>query len=154
MFWLLFIKNFLVARDLFIILSQEKLSGVPLLVFANKQDLLSSLGPAELSAGLNLHAIRDRYYDRQIVMIDYFIFQLLLHSWRPCGEYMKLKTLDIHIYYLALLMIHNTSHSYCYVGSGRSSAALQRVERGCRCVHTDFLLYRLIYIYIYICIYI
>jgi ADP-ribosylation factor-like protein 3 len=39
---------------------KEKLSGVPLLVFANKQDLLNALSPTELTAGLNLHAIRDR----------------------------------------------------------------------------------------------
>lgn len=40
---------------------QEKLSGIPLLVFANKQDLLNALSPAELTAGLNLHSIRDRW---------------------------------------------------------------------------------------------
>mmetsp|Transcript_13718 Transcript_13718/g.22688 ORF Transcript_13718/g.22688 Transcript_13718/m.22688 type:complete len:182 (+) Transcript_13718:143-688(+) len=44
------------------LLDEEKLSGVPLLVFANKQDLLNALSPAELTAGLNLHAIRDRQW--------------------------------------------------------------------------------------------
>lgn len=44
------------------LLEEEKLAGVPLLVFANKQDLLSSLSAAELSAGLNLHSIRDRQW--------------------------------------------------------------------------------------------
>lgn len=39
---------------------QEKLSGVPLLIYANKQDLLSALNASEITAGLNLHAIRDR----------------------------------------------------------------------------------------------
>lgn len=44
------------------LLDEEKLSGVPLLVFANKQDLLNALSPAELTAGLNLHSIRDRQW--------------------------------------------------------------------------------------------
>lgn len=35
---------------------------MPLLVFANKQDLLNALSPGELSAGLNLHVIRDRQW--------------------------------------------------------------------------------------------
>lgn len=43
------------------LLEEEKLSGVPLLIFANKQDLLSALPASELTDGLNLHAIRDRY---------------------------------------------------------------------------------------------
>jgi ADP-ribosylation factor-like protein 3 len=42
------------------LLEEEKLSGVPLLIFANKQDLLSALSASELTDGLNLHAIRDR----------------------------------------------------------------------------------------------
>lgn len=41
---------------------QEKLSGVPLLVFANKQDLISALSTIEISQGLNLHSIRDRQW--------------------------------------------------------------------------------------------
>lgn len=44
------------------LLDEEKLRRVPLLVFANKQDLISALGTAELSAGLNLHSIRDRIW--------------------------------------------------------------------------------------------
>ena len=61
---------------------QDKLAGIPLLIFANKQvsislqhinyfifllyfavqDLLSSLTAEELTKGLNLHAIRDRIW--------------------------------------------------------------------------------------------
>jgi len=44
------------------LLEEEKLAGVPLLIFANKQDLLNALSPAEITAGLNLHAIRDRQW--------------------------------------------------------------------------------------------
>ncbi len=36
--------------------------GLPLLIFANKQDLLSALAPSEITAGLNLHSIRDRQW--------------------------------------------------------------------------------------------
>jgi ADP-ribosylation factor-like protein 3 len=44
------------------LLEEEKLAGVPLLIFANKQDLLNALAPGEITAGLNLHAIRDRQW--------------------------------------------------------------------------------------------
>ena len=49
------------------LLEEEKLAGVPLLIFANKQDLLSALSPSELTAGLNLHAIRDRSFPNIIM---------------------------------------------------------------------------------------
>jgi ADP-ribosylation factor-like protein 3 len=42
------------------LLDEEKLAGLPLIIFANKQDLLSSLSSSEISQGLNLHSIRDR----------------------------------------------------------------------------------------------
>ena len=44
---------------------EDKLAGVPLLVFANKQDLLSSLPAADISVGLNLTAIKDRAWQIQ-----------------------------------------------------------------------------------------
>lgn len=42
------------------LLEEESLEGIPLLIFANKQDLINALKPAEISDGLNLHIIRDR----------------------------------------------------------------------------------------------
>lgn len=47
------------------LLNEEKLDGVPLLVFANKQDLLNSLSSEEISEGLNLLNIRDRTWTIQ-----------------------------------------------------------------------------------------
>eukprot|EP01138_Halocafeteria_seosinensis_P013715 gb/GECG01014006.1/.p1 GENE.gb/GECG01014006.1/~~gb/GECG01014006.1/.p1 ORF type:complete len:186 (+),score=36.53 gb/GECG01014006.1/:1-558(+) len=44
---------------------EEKLAGVPLLVFANKQDLLSALSAADISVGLDLHSIKDRAWQIQ-----------------------------------------------------------------------------------------
>jgi len=44
------------------ILDEESLAGVPLLIYANKQDLINALSQAEITAGLNLHAIRDRQW--------------------------------------------------------------------------------------------
>lgn len=44
---------------------EDKLAGVPVLVFANKQDLLSALSAADISTGLNLHDIRDRPWQIQ-----------------------------------------------------------------------------------------
>eukprot|EP01038_Epipyxis_sp_PR26KG_P011653 gene11653-15605_t len=42
------------------LMEEEKLAGVPLLIFANKQDLLSALNSLEITNGLNLHSIRER----------------------------------------------------------------------------------------------
>jgi ADP-ribosylation factor-like protein 3 len=42
------------------LLDEERLSHVPLLIMANKQDLLSALSPAEITAELGLNEIRER----------------------------------------------------------------------------------------------
>eukprot|EP00300_Choanocystis_sp_HF-7_P030251 c39039_g1_i1.p1 GENE.c39039_g1_i1~~c39039_g1_i1.p1 ORF type:complete len:179 (+),score=42.07 c39039_g1_i1:119-655(+) len=47
------------------LLEEDALAGLPLLVFANKQDLISALPPADIAEGLNLHAIRDRQWQIQ-----------------------------------------------------------------------------------------
>eukprot|EP00033_Pygsuia_biforma_P000667 GCRY01000784.1.p1 GENE.GCRY01000784.1~~GCRY01000784.1.p1 ORF type:complete len:178 (-),score=25.53 GCRY01000784.1:199-732(-) len=47
------------------LLDEEKLSAVPLLVFANKQDLLNAVSAKEIAEGLNLHSIRDRQWQIQ-----------------------------------------------------------------------------------------
>ena len=47
------------------LLHEEKLNGVPLLIFANKQDLISALTSEEISEGLNLTSIRDRPWSIQ-----------------------------------------------------------------------------------------
>nr|QXF29023.1 Arl3 [Vischeria sp. CAUP Q 202] len=47
------------------LLEEEKLDGIPLLVFANKQDLLNAMAASEISTGLNLHTIRDREWQIQ-----------------------------------------------------------------------------------------
>ncbi|XP_022106734.1 ADP-ribosylation factor-like protein 3 [Acanthaster planci] len=48
------------GEELSRLLEEEKLSGIPLLVFANKQDLISAATAADIAEGLNLHTIRDR----------------------------------------------------------------------------------------------
>jgi ADP-ribosylation factor-like protein 3 len=47
------------------LLEQEKLHNVPLCIFANKQDLISALSPADISDALHLHNIRDRQWQIQ-----------------------------------------------------------------------------------------
>ncbi|XP_058864566.1 ADP-ribosylation factor-like protein 3 isoform X3 [Acipenser ruthenus] len=47
------------------LLEEEKLAGVPLLIFANKQDLLTAAPASEITEGLNLHIIRDRAWQIQ-----------------------------------------------------------------------------------------
>uniref|UniRef100_A0A8C0FRA1 ADP-ribosylation factor-like protein 3 n=1 Tax=Bubo bubo TaxID=30461 RepID=A0A8C0FRA1_BUBBB len=44
---------------------EESLTGVPLLVFANKQDLLTAAPAAEIAEGLSLHTYRDREWQIQ-----------------------------------------------------------------------------------------
>ncbi len=47
------------------LLEEEKLVNVPLLVFANKQDLNNSATAAEVAEGLQLHMVRDRPWQIQ-----------------------------------------------------------------------------------------
>ncbi|KAI1287979.1 ADP-ribosylation factor-like protein 3 [Halotydeus destructor] len=47
------------------LLSEEKLNGTPLLVYANKQDLFNAAPAAELAEGLTLPTIRDRAWQIQ-----------------------------------------------------------------------------------------
>eukprot|EP01061_Rhynchopus_euleeides_P030179 TRINITY_DN50215_c0_g1_i1.p1 TRINITY_DN50215_c0_g1~~TRINITY_DN50215_c0_g1_i1.p1 ORF type:complete len:181 (+),score=80.51 TRINITY_DN50215_c0_g1_i1:284-826(+) len=47
------------------LMEDESLAGVPVLVFANKQDLANALSAAEVSETLNLQAFRDRKWQIQ-----------------------------------------------------------------------------------------
>jgi hypothetical protein len=47
------------------LLEEEKLRGVPLLIFANKQDLLNAAKASDITDGLSLHQIRDRPWQIQ-----------------------------------------------------------------------------------------
>jgi len=47
------------------LLEEDKLSGVPVIVLANKQDLVTALSPDEVADGLNLYSIRDRPWQIQ-----------------------------------------------------------------------------------------
>uniref|UniRef100_A0A3Q4B536 ADP-ribosylation factor-like protein 3 n=1 Tax=Mola mola TaxID=94237 RepID=A0A3Q4B536_MOLML len=47
------------------LLEEEELVGVPLLIFANKQDLVTAMPASELAESLNLHTIRDRMWQVQ-----------------------------------------------------------------------------------------
>mmetsp|Transcript_4479 Transcript_4479/g.14597 ORF Transcript_4479/g.14597 Transcript_4479/m.14597 type:complete len:126 (-) Transcript_4479:407-784(-) len=51
--------------ELSLLLEEEKMNGVPLLVLANKQDLIQALPPDEIAAEMNLHSIRDRPWQIQ-----------------------------------------------------------------------------------------
>ncbi|KAG3085750.1 hypothetical protein PI124_g18392 [Phytophthora idaei] len=53
------------GMELVTLLEEEKLSNVPILVFANKQDLLNALPSSEISTALNLATIRDRTWHIQ-----------------------------------------------------------------------------------------
>jgi len=49
-------------EELTLMLEEEELAGVPLLIFANKQDLSNAMTVAEVSEGLGLTEIRNRQW--------------------------------------------------------------------------------------------
>ncbi|XP_016305117.1 ADP-ribosylation factor-like protein 3 [Sinocyclocheilus anshuiensis] len=53
------------AQELAELLDEEKLNMVPLLIFANKQDMMMAATAAEITESLNLHTIRDRIWQIQ-----------------------------------------------------------------------------------------
>lgn len=63
--WCLMNRFLCVLQELAELLDEEKLSGVPVLIFANKQDLLTAAPASEIAEGLNLHTIRDRMWQIQ-----------------------------------------------------------------------------------------
>jgi len=52
-------------KELNELLSEEKLATVPLLVYANKQDLINAVSAGEMAESLHLIAIRDRAWQIQ-----------------------------------------------------------------------------------------
>lgn len=52
-------------QELFELLDEEKLKNVPLLVYANKQDLATAAKANEIAEGLHLLSIRDRSWQIQ-----------------------------------------------------------------------------------------
>ena len=53
------------AHELEQLLEEDKLAGVPILVFANKQDLISALKSQDIAEVLQLHGLRDRVWQIQ-----------------------------------------------------------------------------------------
>eukprot|EP00040_Diaphanoeca_grandis_P041311 m.262803 g.262803 ORF g.262803 m.262803 type:complete len:186 (-) comp47033_c0_seq1:420-977(-) len=53
------------GEELMKLLEEEKLEGVPVLIYANKQDLQGASKPSEIGVQLNLHTIRQRPWQIQ-----------------------------------------------------------------------------------------
>lgn len=53
------------GQELQELLFEEKLTGVPVLLFANKQDLMGSARADKIAEGLGLHTIKDRAWQIQ-----------------------------------------------------------------------------------------
>mmetsp|Transcript_721 Transcript_721/g.848 ORF Transcript_721/g.848 Transcript_721/m.848 type:complete len:179 (-) Transcript_721:137-673(-) len=51
--------------ELATLIEEEKLAGIPVLVLANKQDLMTAMAAKELAENLQLHNIRDRKWQIQ-----------------------------------------------------------------------------------------
>lgn len=47
------------------LMEENKLAAVPILVFANKQDLVHAMPADEIATALSLHGIRDRHWQIQ-----------------------------------------------------------------------------------------
>src|SRR4051794_9653243 len=58
-------KLILFFQELMELLEEKKLHQVPLLIFANKQDLLNAATPAEITEQMQLSTIRDRSWQIQ-----------------------------------------------------------------------------------------
>lgn len=56
---------FVGVQELSELIDEENLKGVPVLVFANKQDLATASPASEIAEGLNLHTYRDRQWQIQ-----------------------------------------------------------------------------------------
>lgn len=54
-----------VLQELAELLEEETLATVPLLIFANKQDLMTAAPASELAESIRLHTIRDRMWQVQ-----------------------------------------------------------------------------------------
>lgn len=55
----------LIPQELSELIDEENLKGVPVLIFANKQDLATASPASEIAEGLNLHTYRDRAWQIQ-----------------------------------------------------------------------------------------
>ena len=53
------------GEELSQLLEEDQMNGVPLLVLANKQDLVNALSAKDVAEGLNLFSIRDRPWQIQ-----------------------------------------------------------------------------------------
>lgn len=64
-FWDVTLVNVVHLQELSELIDEENLAGVPILVFANKQDLTAASPAGEIAEGLNLHTYRDRVWQIQ-----------------------------------------------------------------------------------------
>lgn len=88
-----------VLQELAELLEEEKLAAVPLLIFANKQDLMTAAPASELAESLHLHTIRDRMWQVQAcsaltaegiqVNMTHAVFKRT-HSEGSCGHFQNL----------------------------------------------------------------
>lgn len=62
---LLFLASTPHLQELSELVAEEDLKGVPVLIFANKQDLATASPASEIAEGLNLHTYRDRQWQIQ-----------------------------------------------------------------------------------------
>jgi ADP-ribosylation factor-like protein 3 len=58
-------RRMMICQELMELLDEEKLTGLPVLIFANKQDLVNAAKASEIAEGLQLLSIRDRAWQIQ-----------------------------------------------------------------------------------------
>ena len=88
-----------IFQELRELLEEEKLAGVPVMIFANKQDLVNACAAHEIADGLNLNSIRDREWRIQPcsaisgegVRVSHFLLHHCSYVNRLCASERKLK---------------------------------------------------------------
>lgn len=63
--WCYLLHLFVLLQKLTELLEEEMLVSVPLLIFANKQDLMTAIPASKTAESLSLHTIRDRMWQVQ-----------------------------------------------------------------------------------------
>ena len=103
------------------LLDEERLGRVPLLIMANKQDLLNALSPAEITTELGLNEMRDRTWQilpcsaktgegLQVYLCGFYCSFVFVHCLYACY---------VHVLELYLLVLYNmVLYIYIYVCFG------------------------------------
>ena len=70
-------------REVLTVLGEDQMRGVPLVVLANKQDLPKAMTPAQVTEGLGLRSISNRFALIAVKYIWAILSNWVVHVWLP-----------------------------------------------------------------------